>query len=54
MRNWEDTSERLRGVNGILQHLARIAKEPPPVAPPPTVAAKPAPPKPEPFKARMR
>jgi transcription-repair coupling factor (superfamily II helicase) len=25
MRNWEDTRERLRGVSGILQHLARIA-----------------------------
>ena len=30
MRNWEDTRERLRGITGILQHLARIAKEPMP------------------------
>jgi transcription-repair coupling factor (superfamily II helicase) len=30
MRNWEDTRERLKGVTGILGHLARIAAAPAP------------------------
>jgi transcription-repair coupling factor (superfamily II helicase) len=30
MRNWEDTRERLRGITGILGHLARIAATPMP------------------------
>ena len=29
MRNWEDTRDRLRGITGLLQHLARIAAAPP-------------------------
>jgi transcription-repair coupling factor (superfamily II helicase) len=33
MRNWEDTRERLKGVNGILGHLARIASATPTAAP---------------------
>jgi len=33
MRNWEDTRERLKGVTGILGHLARIAAAPAPVTP---------------------
>ncbi|HEX4193074.1 MAG TPA: transcription-repair coupling factor, partial [Stellaceae bacterium] len=32
MRNWEDTRDRLKGVTGILGHLARIAAAPPPNA----------------------
>jgi transcription-repair coupling factor (superfamily II helicase) len=32
MRNWEDTRERLKGVTGILGHLARIAAAPAPAA----------------------
>jgi transcription-repair coupling factor (superfamily II helicase) len=32
MRNWEDTRDRLRGITGILGHLARIAATPPPAA----------------------
>jgi transcription-repair coupling factor (superfamily II helicase) len=33
MRNWEDTRERLKGVTGILGHLARIAAAPASAAP---------------------
>jgi transcription-repair coupling factor (superfamily II helicase) len=33
MRNWEDTRERLKGVTGILGHLARIASATPAAAP---------------------
>ncbi|HEX3971336.1 MAG TPA: transcription-repair coupling factor [Stellaceae bacterium] len=32
MRNWEDTRDRLKGVTGILGHLARIAATPAPAA----------------------
>ncbi|HVA14921.1 MAG TPA: transcription-repair coupling factor [Stellaceae bacterium] len=30
MRNWEDTRDRLKGITGILQHLAKIAAAPQP------------------------
>jgi transcription-repair coupling factor (superfamily II helicase) len=38
MRNWEDTRERLRGIEALLRRLAEIAAAPPaekPLAPPP-------------------
>ena len=44
MRDWEDTRDRLRGVNALLRNLADIAAAPPPAArstPPPRAPAAP-------------
>jgi transcription-repair coupling factor (superfamily II helicase) len=44
MRGWEETKDRVRGVNAILKRLAEIAAEPPPAAapPPPELVKRPA------------